>query len=400
MNDRFSIPKRFIPTLLVLLLPWCGSAQVDIKELPPIDSLSDWQVNALLQQYTAQARDFEALLSGKSQSASNQKSTLEETLNLAKADTTLSKSVTDSITNLLKVAKKDEKIALRNLGQAQKNLALMDKTAEADNDEKRKQLPKLRKQLEKTNALAYPVAPADEALKPEKAPRPPKVKKAKKVKAPQEEVAAEVIEDSTAPTAAPETAPKPSTKPQTATAPTKKYDPAQDVMLNPPALQCRLAVDTRDELSGERYRRTMPVELFRHSPAALKSYLQGKTNVQCAAALASSGAYVYLHLIFTINDPNPRKAFGKIDKESLATLKFIDGTSYNIYNQVASEGIQNPDTQAYTFQAQYLLPADALKKIRRSELDKIRIAWSSGYEDYEVQYVLLLMGQAKCLFDN
>jgi hypothetical protein len=170
-------------------------------------------------------------------------------------------------------------------------------------------------------------------------------------------------------------------------------------MLHPPALPCQLAVQTKDEFSGEIYRRTSAIELFRHTPPALKSYLQGKPNVQCEAALAAAGANAILHLNFIIHDPNPRKAFGKLEKNSLATLWFMDGTSFFLYNQQTEEGVQNPDSQAFVFQAQFALHAEVLKKMRRMELDKIRIAWSSGYEDYDVQYVQLLMGQARCLFE-
>jgi hypothetical protein len=400
MNDRYSVPNSLYFILLALVLPWCSGAQGNINPLPPIDSLSDWEVNATLQQFTAQVRDLEALLTIKSQNTGQHRAALDESLNLANADSTISKPDRDSLARLLNTAKKEEKMAQKNLRQAQKAMALMEKAGDSDNDKKRKQLPKLWKELAKTNSLAYPeiVSPALE--EPQKPVKPAKVKKPKKDKAVPKEDLAEAQEESVFPTVPPTPPPTPATKPQPGAVRTKKYDPAQDVMFNPPALPCRLAVDTRDELSGERYRRSAPVELFRHTPAALKNYLQGKPNVQCSTALASSGAYAYLHLVFTINDPNPRKAFGKLDKESLATLRFIDGTSYNLYNQVASEGTQNPETQAFTYQAQYSLPADALKKIRRTELDKIRIAWSSGYEDYEVQYVVLLLQQAECLFGN
>ena len=170
-------------------------------------------------------------------------------------------------------------------------------------------------------------------------------------------------------------------------------------MLNPPALPCQMAVNTRDEFSGEIYRRTAPMELFRHTPPALKNFLQGKPNVLCEAAIASAGANATLHLTFTINDPSPRKAFGKLEKSSQATLWFMDGTSFIIYNQQLEEGVQNPENQSYVYRVQYPLIAEVQKKMRRVELDKIRIAWSSGYEDYDVQYVQLLMQQARCLFD-
>ena len=127
-------------------------------------------------------------------------------------------------------------------------------------------------------------------------------------------------------------------------------------------------------------------------------------NLKCGEILSEYPEFLSLEIpspdgnILQI-ELHKNQAFGKIEKESLATLKFMDGSSYILNNLQANEGVQNPDTQTFVFQAQYPLPADALKKIRRTELDKIRIAWSSGYEDYDVQYVLLLQQQAQCLFE-
>ncbi|MFN0035685.1 MAG: hypothetical protein ACKVUS_11505, partial [Saprospiraceae bacterium] len=115
-------------------------------------------------------------------------------------------------------------------------------------------------------------------------------------------------------------------------------------------------------------------------------------------ALASVGPNAALHLLFTINDPNARKAFGRLDKNSIATLKFMDGSTFTLQNAVPDDGVFNPDTEATIFRAQYPIAPDVLKKLRRTELDKLRIAWSNGYDDYEVQQVDLLMRQAECLF--
>jgi hypothetical protein len=177
----------------------------------------------------------------------------------------------------------------------------------------------------------------------------------------------------------------------------QKYNPADDVMLHPPVLPCLLAEEAQDEFSGEIYRRTASQELFRHTPKALKNYLKGTPNVRCEAALSVSGARALLHLTLTLNDPNPRKAFGKIEKNSLATLWFMDGSSFDVYAQQLDEGIPSEEDKSLVFRVQYALSPEILKKMKRSYLDKVRIAWSSGYEDYEVHAVRLLAQQIRCL---
>lgn len=395
MNDRFSSPNRLFFVLCAALLPLLSFAQATLAPLPPIDSLSDWQVSELVQQYAAKALVFEQILSERTSAATTRRVNKEELLQMVTLDSTFSKSDQDSIANLLKIFKKEEKAAVQKQKQAANTLKLANNIMEFDNDAKRKKLPVLWKEMYKTDLL---INPPEKEFLVKKAPKKPVIpKKSSKEKNVKPAEIPEEGRDIVVEAAIPISLPSPPKNQQTAV-PTRKYDPAADVMLHPPSLPCRLSVDTRDEFSGEQYRRTVSVELFRSSPAALKAFLQGKPNVQCDAALISSGANAFLDLTFTINDPNPRKSFGKIEKGSLTTLKFMDGSSYNLSNQQLSDIVQNQETQVAVCSAQYLLPAEALKKIRRSELDKIRIAWSSGYEDYDVQYVVLLMEQANCLF--
>lgn len=397
MNDRyFSLSRHFL-WLMVALLPCFAAAQTRLDSLPPIDSLSDGQINVYTQRLAAQAAEFTQVLSDRSSLATSRRSILEEQWNALKADSTTAKTVLDSVGALLKTAKSEEKTALRQQNQSTKTLELANKISAGDSAVQRKNLRKVWKEVIQMDAIVHQVDVAPKIVAPIAEAETKDKKREKKKKPAAETPAAEPAE---APAVSTETPPPPPTKPaQPAIVRTKKYDPAADVMLNPPALPCQMAVNTRDEFSGEIYRRTAPVELFRHSPAALKNFLQGKPNVLCEAAIASAGANVTLHLTFTINDPSPRKAFGKLEKSSQATLWFMDGTSYIIYNQQLEEGVQNPENQSYVYRVQYPLIAEVQKKMRRMELDKIRIAWSSGYEDYDVQYVQLLMQQARCLFD-
>jgi len=168
-------------------------------------------------------------------------------------------------------------------------------------------------------------------------------------------------------------------------------------MLHPPLPPCALAMDRRDEFSGETQRETARTELFRYTNPVLKSYLQGKVHILCEAALSTIGPNTTLLLTFTIRDPNVRKAFGNLPKNSLATLQTLDGATYTINNQQLSEGLADDSGQVFTYRGQYPLDKTVLKKLRSTGLDKVRIAWSTGYEDYDVQNVDLLIRQAQCL---
>lgn len=177
-----------------------------------------------------------------------------------------------------------------------------------------------------------------------------------------------------------------------------QYNPSKDVMLNPPAPPCVLVRDVRDEFSGETYRELQREELFRFTNDYVKKVIPpGQAHVICEAALAQKGTTPTLWLTFTIHDPNARKTFGGFNKNSQAVLKFIDGQTITVYNIRADEGVEDASGNTLIFRAQYSLDREILKKIQRTELDKIRVAWATGYEDYDVQNLNLLRRQASCL---
>jgi len=178
----------------------------------------------------------------------------------------------------------------------------------------------------------------------------------------------------------------------------KAYDPKADVMLNPPSAPCVLIRDVRDEFSGETYRELQRGELFRFNNEYEKKIMPpGQSHIVCEAALAEKGNAASLWLTFSVRDPNARKTFGGFTKNSQAVLKFMDGTTVNIFNLRADEGVADASGNVIQFKAQYNIDKETLKKLERTELDKIRIAWATGYEDYDVQNVNLLRRQASCL---
>ena len=190
-----------------------------------------------------------------------------------------------------------------------------------------------------------------------------------------------------------------SNRPQYNLAHYKTYSIATDVMLKPPAPPCALSLDARDEFSGEVRRETARGELFRHTNPALRHIIQSNNHVVCEASLVQNGAQAYLNLIFTVNDANAPRTHGGLAKNGVAFVKFLDGTLLNLTNIRGDEGKADPTGKIWTFQGQYPLDKTNLRTIRSEGLDKIRLAWANGYEDYEVQDVLLLGRLSKCLWE-
>jgi hypothetical protein len=338
--------------------------------LPPFDSLDLNSLRQIADELLAQARLLENEWMERERDADFAAASAMASLEQAKVDSGSTKIQLDSLAKSSKTARDLYKKNTQLREKAGKVAQFLNGFTEMDSVAVRKNLPKAWKQVLQLHHETYPPAPEAKPLE-------------------KNEMVAET----------PEKKSKPAKKEPAPPGPViKKYDPATDVMLRPPTPPCIIAASSRDEFSGEISREMARVELFRYTNPALKNYLQGKTHVVCEVALAAAGPRATLLLTFTINDPNARKAFGRLEKNSIAQMKFMDGSSITLQNAVADDGQFQPESGATIYRAQYALMAETLRKMRRTELDKLRIAWSNGYEDYDVQYVDLLMRQAECLW--
>lgn len=363
----------------LLLSAWMApqflSAQNRPGSLPVLDSLPLLEMGDLVNQLQQSAKHALDVYEQETNKTRESLRAWESQWAAAKADTMLAKSTLDSLAKGLSLAKKMQKNAEKKHKNAKKTYSL---TADLSNLDSTTLLKKLPVAWKKVDELYQDIEPIP-------------------MEAPSVTILAETASDviiTPAPAVVQSSSATPSSKNFV------RYDPAADVMLHPPKRPCVMAASSRDEFSGEITHETGRAEIFRYTNPVLKNYLQGRTHIICEAALMAMGEQTTLLLTFTIQDPNARKAFGRLEKNSAAVLKFLDGSQFPLQSMRESEGFLQAETGATIFRTQYPLNKEAVQKIRRMELDKLRIAWSNGYEDYDVQQIDLLIQQANCLFEK
>lgn len=281
----------------------------------------------------------------------------------------------------------------KHLKNAEKNAENAQKLASLDSAQLARALPPLSKKILPTPA-SKPLPKEDSAAKQAGS---EKRKSPKKEKDPKPNEAAHAPEKETKKKAmAQENPPTDSTK-TSKSAKNSIPKPPPPLVRTPPVPACVLTQDRRDPFSGERYRETAAAELFRTSPAVLKRVLNGQPHIRCEAALGSGATTATLILTFRINDPNGRKAFGTLAQGSFLGMQFIDGTTVQLLNQANDEGSWDKEGKILTYQGRYLVDKGTWRKLQKTPLDRLRVAWSAGYEDYSVYIVDLLQQQAACL---
>ncbi|MCB0706591.1 MAG: hypothetical protein KDC34_14855 [Saprospiraceae bacterium] len=179
------------------------------------------------------------------------------------------------------------------------------------------------------------------------------------------------------------------------------YDPELDVMVNPPDPDCFLTFDGVDEFSGKKRRDTQMKVFFTATRDELRPYLNGKEYVVCKGQLTSlSGGLLFLSLEFTIASKTAQQSFGGLQKGSLMTIKLLNGESVRMQNSKSDYGTYNAVEESFTFRGQYMIDPGMEKMLRDGEVDKIRVNWGAGYEDYELYELDFFSDMLRCLFDD
>lgn len=175
----------------------------------------------------------------------------------------------------------------------------------------------------------------------------------------------------------------------------------QDLIANPPAPPCALAFDDVDAFTGKR-RWEMPKEVFfTHTADRLKPFFKEKNHITVEGYLSgtSGGAY-YLNLTMTILSEFAQREFGVLEKGSIVSLKLINGNNVKLFNTKTSTGTLNKVEKSVVYLGQYLLHGEDIKDLKKSEIDKVRIVWGTGYEDYDNYYLDFMIDQINCLEKN
>lgn len=177
------------------------------------------------------------------------------------------------------------------------------------------------------------------------------------------------------------------------------FNPKDDVMMYPPVKTCSLVFDGVDDFSGKKRKEVAEEILFSHTPEDMRPFFKDQDFIICKAYLSSSGGFTYLSLEISIASENAQRDYGMIEKGSVLNIKLIDDTNVKLFNNKTDVGMLDELNNTVTYTAQYVISSGDEKVLRRNEIDKIRVIWSSGYEDYEIYNLDFFVNQFKCLKD-
>jgi hypothetical protein len=178
----------------------------------------------------------------------------------------------------------------------------------------------------------------------------------------------------------------------------KAYDPLKDTRVTPPRFPCDLAFNQVDKFTGKMRREMQPVVLFSHTPKELRAALRDREYIVCRGFLADlSDGLLFLSLEFSIASNNAPVAFGGIPGGSVLSFLLMNGETARLVNSKSDAGVFNAKTGLYTYRSQFQISGVNERILQSAEIDKMRVVWATGYEDYEVFELDFFRNQINCL---
>lgn len=161
--------------------------------------------------------------------------------------------------------------------------------------------------------------------------------------------------------------------------------------------ECHAITDTMDVATGRRKIELKPALLFTHTDPDLRPYFKEKELITCFGKLSKLDAYIYLTIDFQIASSHSLNNFGSLQNGSLLRLRLLNGEYVSLYNLKTDRGRIDPNSGHTIFTGQYALGKAEIKSLESFELDKVRILWTTGYEDYDVYKVDFFIDHLNCL---
>ncbi len=164
-----------------------------------------------------------------------------------------------------------------------------------------------------------------------------------------------------------------------------------------PGTDCQPAFDEMDPIS--KHRRTLLKKryFFGHTDESIKKSLKGKDFLVCYGAVGYMGKVGVLDLTFIIESQEAQRSFGYINAGATIEIELLNGETVSLSAEKPDNGKVNVTKGITTYNTFYFMKKDVLKKVKRSEVSRVKMVWASGFETYEVYELDFFLDQFNCL---
>lgn len=137
--------------------------------------------------------------------------------------------------------------------------------------------------------------------------------------------------------------------------------------------------------------------VFKFTPEPLTSYYKDRAYIEAEAQVSTQPGFKYLSLIITIHSDRARQSFGQWSQGALLTLYLNNGESIVLSNSLNDGGNIDYQNKETVYTGNFVFTPKEEKILEATPIDKMRIVWSTGFEEYDLYQMDFLMNLIRCI---
>lgn len=164
-----------------------------------------------------------------------------------------------------------------------------------------------------------------------------------------------------------------------------------------PEQTCEYSMKERDEFTNKLKVATMPQPFFEYTQEDLKKFMREDDYLTCSGNLSRVVGMTILNVKFEIESVMAQQEYGTIEQGTQMMVKLLNGETVKLICQEADKGTVDDSNGKTVYRTYFAIDKPHEKMLRKSEVVKVRMLWSTGFEDYEVNELDFFINQLKCL---
>lgn len=166
-----------------------------------------------------------------------------------------------------------------------------------------------------------------------------------------------------------------------------------------PVYQCNLKKDEVDDFTGSIKKVTYSDKFIAHTDSSLMKYYKRKKNqyfeVDAYTARVDDVYAIYFYI--TIQTKKAYDYYGVLSSKAKVIFKLEDGSTMEFKIGSSDYGDVNYDGGYTTYSTYFVVEDWQMQILEKLSVQKVRIYWSKGYEDYDCDSPDLLKEKLSCL---
>jgi hypothetical protein len=160
---------------------------------------------------------------------------------------------------------------------------------------------------------------------------------------------------------------------------------------------CEYSMKERDEFTNKLKIAMKPQVFFAYTQKDLKPFMREKDYLTCTGYLSSVLGMTILNIRFEMESIMAQQEYGEILVGTQLLVKLLDGQTVVLNCLESDKGTVDELNGKTIYRTYFSLDKSEMKRLLKSEVVSVRMLWSIGYEDYDVNELDFFINQLKCL---